>query len=123
LPGISGPYSRFSPALPWFNLFIPALEQAQQAEQEADDLENDDFFKKSSFQPSPIDVVVVKLFLERAARLPPELRDTIIEMAEYWPYSEARIDYKATLGDASRIWGSRTDEEDRLLVSLLLDTA
>ncbi|KAL0937483.1 uncharacterized protein CTRU02_207214 [Colletotrichum truncatum] len=69
------------------------------------------------YKPSPIDVIVVRVTLERAFNLPPELLDLIIDQAEYWPHSEASLVYQVqTARDALRIVGGTAEGENKLLV-------
>ena len=49
---------------------------------------------RATFVPSPVDVLVVKTMLVKAAALPFELANRIIEFAEYWTCSHTAITYK-----------------------------
>ncbi|OLN96525.1 hypothetical protein CCHL11_00779 [Colletotrichum chlorophyti] len=44
------------------------------------------------YKPTPLDVVVVRIMLEKAMKFPPEILDIIIDHAEYWPHSEASVE-------------------------------
>ncbi|KAK1999787.1 hypothetical protein LX36DRAFT_573563 [Colletotrichum falcatum] len=69
-----------------------------------------------NYKPTPIDVVVVKVMLEKASKLPPEVMDIIVDEAEYWAHSEASIYHRfATPHDAFRVVGT-TAEENKLLL-------
>ena len=46
------------------------------------------------FEPSPIDVLVLKAMIQKARVLPPEIVDSIVEFAEYWPCSHSYVDYR-----------------------------
>ncbi|KAK2048784.1 hypothetical protein LZ31DRAFT_515589 [Colletotrichum somersetense] len=68
------------------------------------------------YKPTPIDVVVVRIMLEKASKLPPEVMDIIIDEAEYWAHSEASIHHPSTaLRDTLRVVGT-TSEENKLLL-------
>ncbi|TDZ35950.1 hypothetical protein C8035_v008375 [Colletotrichum spinosum] len=41
------------------------------------------------YKPTPVDVIVVRIMLEKATKLPPELLDLMFDQAEYWPHSES----------------------------------
>ncbi|EFQ32762.1 uncharacterized protein GLRG_07906 [Colletotrichum graminicola M1.001] len=62
-----------------------------------------------NYKPTPIDVVVVRIMLEKASKLPPEIMDIIIDEAEYWAHSEASISTDL------RVVGT-TSEENKLLL-------
>ncbi|KAK1590937.1 uncharacterized protein LY79DRAFT_196566 [Colletotrichum navitas] len=62
-----------------------------------------------NYKPTPIDVVVVRIMLEKASTLPPEIMDIIIDEAEYWAHSEASISTNL------RVVGT-TPEENKLLL-------
>jgi hypothetical protein len=60
------------------------------------------------FKPSPSDVYVVRAFFGRfAPRLPPEIVDSIIELAEYWPCSRTVRVYNAD-GGGGRVVSATT---------------
>lgn len=52
------------------------------------------------YDPSPIDVAVVRIMLARSKRLPPDLVDAIFEMAEYWVRSTTAVDFGQMPGQA-----------------------
>ncbi|KZL83899.1 hypothetical protein CI238_07019 [Colletotrichum incanum] len=69
-----------------------------------------------NYKPTPIDVIVVRVMLEKASKFPPEIMDIIIDEAEYWAHSEASIYHPATsLRDALRVVGTTQDENKLLL--------
>lgn len=71
-------------------------------------------------RPTPIDIIVARIMLTRSMRLPPELIDSIFDMAEYWAHSLNVIDYQAKQQDHRRINGS-SRSEDSFLVSTRCD--
>ncbi|KXH41680.1 hypothetical protein CSAL01_09931 [Colletotrichum salicis] len=69
-----------------------------------------------NYKPSHVDVIVVRVMLEKAFNFPPELLDLIIDQAEYWPHSEASIYHAVTpLRDALRVVGTTKDENKFIL--------
>ncbi|GKT42540.1 uncharacterized protein ColSpa_02721 [Colletotrichum spaethianum] len=65
-----------------------------------------------NYKPTPIDVIVVRVMLEKASKLPPEVMDIIIDEAEYWAHSQASIYHPAT---TLRVVGTTQDENKLLL--------
>ncbi len=45
------------------------------------------------YDPSPIDVVVVRIMLAKATKLPVDVIDGIFELAEYWVHTMTAADY------------------------------
>jgi hypothetical protein len=77
--------------------------------------------RRGPYEPSVLDVLVVKAMLNKALRLPPELLYTIVDFAEYWPHSTAVTDFKAMTGavvggDDLRVLGGIFNGEDKFLV-------
>ncbi|OHE99742.1 hypothetical protein CORC01_04878 [Colletotrichum orchidophilum] len=69
-----------------------------------------------NYKPSHVDVIVVRVMVEKAFNFPPELLDLIIDQAEYWPHSEASIYHAVTpLRDALRVVGTSRDENKFIL--------
>ncbi|KAJ0295904.1 hypothetical protein COL516b_012150 [Colletotrichum fioriniae] len=69
-----------------------------------------------NYKPSHVDVIVVRVMLEKAFNFPPEILDLIIDQAEYWPHSEASIYHAVTpLRDALRVVGTTRDENKFIL--------
>ena len=68
-----------------------------------------------TFKPTPIDIVVIRVMLIAAKKLPPDLIDTILDQAEYWAHSTNAIDYVAERGRVLQISGS-SNEESQFLV-------
>ena len=42
---------------------------------------------KEPYEPSVIDVLVTRAMLSKGLRLPPEIVDSIVDQAEYWPHT------------------------------------
>ncbi|KAL7934721.1 hypothetical protein V8C35DRAFT_301680 [Trichoderma chlorosporum] len=63
-----------------------------------------------NYEPSLVDVAVVKAMLYRAKKLPPDLVDAILDMAEYWLRSTTRLD------ESIEIIGSNKRRENRFLL-------
>lgn len=84
--------------------------KAPEAEASGSDAEH------GEFEPSPRDVGDVRLILERTGKLPPEVADMIIELAEYWACSATSADYHSQPGGHLTIRGAKPGE-DRFLVS------
>ncbi|KAK3996389.1 hypothetical protein QBC44DRAFT_304352 [Cladorrhinum sp. PSN332] len=45
------------------------------------------------FKPSIVDVLVVKVMLNRAMNFPPEIVDVVIDLAEYWPSHTVEVNF------------------------------
>lgn len=44
------------------------------------------------YEPCPMDVVVVKMMLQRGLNLPAEVVLSILDFAEYWPHTTAKFE-------------------------------
>lgn len=66
--------------------------------------------RHSLYEPSPIDIAVVRAMLCRAKQLPPDLIDAIFDFAEYWAHSTTQ------LHESISIMGGNPDREDRFLL-------
>ncbi|KAJ3496374.1 hypothetical protein NLG97_g2704 [Lecanicillium saksenae] len=66
------------------------------------------------YDPSPIDVVVVRIMLAKATKLPVDIVDGIFELAEYWVRTVTAVDYSD-----SRLTVSNDGIQDRFLVRSL----
>lgn len=105
--------------LSWFTGASESTSSAnnvEDAEEEADDdskaVEPDDEDEDVDlYEPSILDVLVVKAMLNKAVALPPELLNTILDQAEYWPHSTSEWS-----GGPLSIFGGRRDREDVFLV-------
>ena len=69
-----------------------------------------------SYDPSPLDITVVRIMLVRSKRLPPDLVDGIFEMAEYWVRTATAVDYTTEVGRYMSVRGGG-NPEDEFLVS------
>lgn len=63
------------------------------------------------YEPSIVDVLVVKAMLNKVFALPPELLNTILDLAEYWPHTTTEWS-----GGPLSIYGGRPSREDVFLV-------
>ena len=63
------------------------------------------------YEPSILDVLVVKAMLCKAWTLPVELVDTILDLAEYWPHTTSEWE-----GRPLPIYGGHADRENVFLV-------
>ncbi|KAH8907781.1 hypothetical protein BR93DRAFT_566118 [Coniochaeta sp. PMI_546] len=70
-----------------------------------------DYEDVEPYEPSIIDVLIVKAMLNKALALPPELLNTIFDLAEYWPHSTTEWS-----GGPLSIYGGRRDREDVFLL-------
>lgn len=76
----------------------------------------------SPFKPSVADVLVVKAMLAQAllaesSRLPPEIVDVIVDLAEYWPHTTAELNDTTMIARGNQPSGrSSGDGEDVFLV-------
>ncbi|KAK4136862.1 hypothetical protein BT67DRAFT_373679 [Trichocladium antarcticum] len=46
---------------------------------------------RPAHEPTIADVLVIKTMLNRSLRLPPEIIDTVVDLAEYWPHSSTEV--------------------------------
>lgn len=53
------------------------------------------------YEPSPVDVLVIKAMLIKAIQLPGELVNNIVEFAEYFPCSRTFIEYPKPISTGS----------------------
>lgn len=65
-----------------------------------------------TYNPSPIDVAVVRIMLAKATKLPIDVVDGIFELAEYWVRTTTATDYSS-----SPLTVGSSEGEDRFLVS------
>ncbi|KXX73252.1 hypothetical protein MMYC01_209905 [Madurella mycetomatis] len=63
----------------------------------------------SPYEPSITDVLVVKAMLSKALALPPEIVNTITDLAEYWPHTTAERTYNASTDVMARGSGMAED--------------
>jgi hypothetical protein len=64
------------------------------------------------YEPSLVDIALVKAMLIRAKKLPPDLVDAVLDMAEYWAHSTTRLDER--IG----ILGGNEERENRFLARI-----
>lgn len=62
------------------------------------------------YEPSPIDIAVVRAMLCRSKRLPPDLIDAIFDFGEYWAHSTTQLHENIFIS------GGNPDREDRFLL-------
>lgn len=65
---------------------------------------------KENYEPSPVDIAVVRAMLFRAKKLPPDLVDAIFDFAEYWAHTTTE------LHERMNIMGGNEERENRFLV-------
>ncbi|KAG6032796.1 hypothetical protein E4U41_007126 [Claviceps citrina] len=70
------------------------------------------------YRPTLMDITVAHMMLTRSLKLPSELADSILDMAEYWAHSVNVIDYLAVQQRHERICGSRgtSSSENKFLL-------
>ncbi|CAM1506117.1 Fc.00g057580.m01.CDS01 [Cosmosporella sp. VM-42] len=69
------------------------------------------------YDPTAIDIAVVRIMMCRGKRLPPDLVDTIFDHAEYWAHSSNEVDFMAEHQSPLRINGSSSSENKFILRS------
>lgn len=67
----------------------------------------------SSFEPSIADVLVIKSMLTKGLSLPPEIVDTITDLAECWPHTTTEASFQE---DPTRTARGDTGQENVFLV-------
>lgn len=72
------------------------------------------------YEPTILDVLVVREMLNKALGLLPELIDDVFDWAEYWPHSSAVGNYEP--GFRLVTGGSRRAQETLFLVGLFPDS-
>ena len=72
---------------------------------------------RPTYEPTVADVMVTRMLIQRGAKLPPEIVNAIIDMAEYWPHSTTEVDYLSELARPIEASGSRATQ-NRFLVRL-----
>lgn len=65
----------------------------------------------NTFEPSPMDVVVVRAMLSEGLNLPHEIVLSILDLAEYWPHTSTVLDHPVTVNTGR-------GQEDRFVVSI-----
>lgn len=69
---------------------------------------------RDPYEPTVLDVLVIKTMLNKAFNLPPEIVDSIVELAEYWPHTSTEIIY--TGSHKKNAQGSRPGLENLFLL-------
>jgi len=49
--------------------------------------------REGLYEPSVVDVLIVKVMLNRALNFPPEIVDVVVDIAEYWPHHTAEVNW------------------------------
>ncbi|KAK3330681.1 hypothetical protein B0H66DRAFT_544603 [Apodospora peruviana] len=62
--------------------------------------DTDDDEHHGPYEATVLDVLVVKAMLTKALNLPPEIVDSIVDLAEYWPHTTTEISYVDQPGEA-----------------------
>ena len=76
--------------------------------------------EEGSYKPSVVDVLVVKVMLNRALKFPPEIVDIVIDVAEYWPHYTVEVKWGDNTPEVVRGRSGFTRDdgpEDKFLVS------
>ncbi|KAL2140120.1 hypothetical protein VTI28DRAFT_4235 [Corynascus sepedonium] len=68
------------------------------------------------YEPSVTDVLVTKAMLNKALRLPPEIIDTIVDFAEYWPHTTTELNDSTVIARGKNNFGNRPGTEDVFLL-------
>lgn len=66
--------------------------------------------QNADYEPSALDVVVVKIMLTKGCKLPHEIVLSLLDHAEYWPHTTTTLDRSLTVS-------SGPGREDQFLVS------
>lgn len=70
------------------------------------------------YQPTAMEVIFVRAMLERALQLPPEIINSVIDHAEYWPHASTLIDYSSWPQTERVVHAGDPNSENVFLVSL-----
>lgn len=96
--------SFFSTLSGLFNRHVHGLDPAEQSQriEKKDEMSGPN--KTGTFEPSPLDVIVVKAMLQEALKLPLEVILPLLDFAEYWPHTTSVLDRQvgARGGDRTR---------------------
>jgi hypothetical protein len=68
------------------------------------------------YQPSPVDIVVVRTMLHRGVKLPVDIADFVLDLAEYWAHSSNYINYVEEQQSPMKISGT-SPNQNKFLVS------
>jgi hypothetical protein len=69
------------------------------------------------YQPSPVDIVVVRTMLHRGVKLPVDIADFVLDLAEYWAHSSNYINYVEEQQSPMKISGTSPNQNKFLIRS------
>lgn len=74
---------------------------------------------RPAHEPTIADVLVIKTMLNRSLRLPPEIIDTVVDLAEYWPHSSTEVPFNdgSVVARGNNIHTQGTGQENSFIVS------
>lgn len=87
-------------------------QQSQNVENQPEVTRSGSVDEDGLYEPSPIDVAVVRIMMSRSKSLPPDLVDVIFDYAEYWAHS-------VTTSARARSSNGSSDTENLFVVSLV----
>ncbi|KAK4144991.1 uncharacterized protein C8A04DRAFT_10967 [Dichotomopilus funicola] len=75
----------------------------------------------SPFEPTVADVLVVKAMLAKAllatsSRLPPEIVDVIVDLAEYWPHTTAELNDSTIIARGNQLSGRSSGDGENVFL-------
>lgn len=71
----------------------------------------------SQYEPSVVDVIVVKAMLIKALGFPPEILDRIVDLAEYWPHTTTELNGTTVIARGNNPFGvDRPSTENMFLL-------
>ncbi|KAJ4416131.1 hypothetical protein N0V85_002399 [Neurospora sp. IMI 360204] len=94
---------------------VNPLSAGDPAPQDQDDIDR----SANPYLPTAMEVIIVRAMLEKALQLPPEIINSIIDHAEYWPHTSTVIDY-SNLPDGQKVVpGGEPERENAFLLRTL----
>lgn len=57
--------------------------------------------RKAEYEPSALDVVVVKIMLTKGCNLPHEIVLSLLDLAEYWPHTTTTLDHSLSVSSGA----------------------
>ena len=90
----------------------PAAQQPPNADDQPEVTRSGSVDEDGLYEPSPIDVAVVRIMMSRSKNLPPDLVDIIFDYAEYWAHS-------VTTSARARSSDGSSNTENLFVVSML----
>ncbi|KAK4156783.1 hypothetical protein C8A00DRAFT_30333 [Chaetomidium leptoderma] len=84
-------------------------DQLREANKTSSDGTGESSAGSSPYEPSVADVLVIKAMLNKALSIPPEIVDTIVDIAEYWPHT-------TTFSDSTVVAGTNYPAENVFLL-------